>query len=97
MLERTVVFIKAVWQFAKDSFAYQIVGSILTLAFISKSAATAYAAVLGMGLILAFELVKAIKLAKPATFDVPADIKRKIQDLEARLITMEYEKKQRGF
>lgn len=84
-------------KFLKDSFPYQTVGSVLFLAFMARSAALAYAAILGMGFILAAELIKALKLKQPVNFDIPADVKRKIQDLEARMVTIEYERKQRGF
>lgn len=97
MFDKFVSAVKAIWKFVTDSFCYQVVGSLLSLAFIEKSAPIAYAAVLGMGFIMAYDLIKAIKLQKSQTFDIPADVRRKIQDLEARITTIEFEKKARGF
>ena len=71
--------------------------TLLGLGAGQKSPAMAYGAVVVIGLILvreAWDKAHVAKVAAPGTTD---ESKRKIQDLEARVTTIEYGIKQRGF
>lgn len=71
--------------------------TLLVLGAVQHSAAMAYGAVLTLGLILAREAWDKAHVAKAAPSGLPEEAKRKIQDLEARVTTIEYGIKQRGF
>jgi capsule polysaccharide export protein KpsC/LpsZ len=71
--------------------------TLLVLGAVEKSAAMAYGAVVTLGLILAREAWDKAHVAKVITTGLPDEAKRKIQDLEARVTTIEYGIKQRGF
>lgn len=71
--------------------------TLLVLGAVQHSAAMAYGAVVTLGLILAREAWDKAHQAKPAASGLPDEAKRKIQDLEARVTTIEYGIKQRGF
>ncbi len=70
--------------------------SLLVLGAVYKSPAMAYAAVLAVGLVLGREAFEQAHAEKAPT-GVPEDLKRKIVDLEARVTTIEYGIRQRGF
>ena len=71
--------------------------TLLVLGAVEKSAAMAYGAVVTLGLILAREAWDKAHVAKPMAPNTPDESKRKVQDLEARVTTIEYGIKQRGF
>jgi len=71
--------------------------TLLVLGAIQRSPAMAYGAVVTLGLILAREAWDKAHVAKVITTGLPDEAKRKIQDLEARVTTIEYGIKQRGF
>ena len=71
--------------------------TLLVLGAIQKSPAMAYGAVVVIGLILAREAWDKAHVAKVVAPGTPDESKRKIQDLEARVTTIEYGIKQRGF
>jgi len=71
--------------------------TLLVLGAVEKSAAMAYGAVVTLGLILAREAWDKAHTAKAPVAGTSDESKRKIQDLEARVTTIEYGIKQRGF
>ena len=71
--------------------------TLLILGAVQHSAPMAYGAVVTLGLILAREAWDKAHVAKVITTGLPDEAKRKIQDLEARVTTIEYGIKQRGF
>lgn len=54
-------------------------------------------AVSALAVSLAYDFVERHYSAKSVTFNIPEDFKRKVQDLEARVTTIEYGIKARGF
>ena len=71
--------------------------TLLVLGAVQHSAAMAYGAVLTLGLILAREAWDKAHVVKAPSSGLPDEAKRKIQDLEARVTTIEYGIKRRGF
>ena len=71
--------------------------TLLVLGAVEKSAAMAYGAVVTLGLVLAREAWDKAHVAKAAPAGVPDEVKRKLQDLEARIVTIEFGIKARGF
>jgi len=71
--------------------------TLLVLGAVQHSAAMAYGAVVTLGLVLAREAWDKAHAAKPVSSGLPDEAKKKIQDLEARVTTIEYGIKQRGF
>ena len=71
--------------------------TLLVLGAVQHSAAMAYGAVVTLGLVLAREAWDKAHMAKPVSSGIPDEVKKKIQDLEARVTTIEYGIKQRGF
>lgn len=82
----------------REYFPHAVVVVLLVLAGVFQSPAFAYASVLALVALLCNEglqFVKAIHEKKNAPIDEA--LKRKLQDVEARLATIEYGIKQRGF
>jgi len=71
--------------------------TLLVLGAVQHSAAMAYGAVLTLGLILAREAWDKAHVVKATNPGLPEDAKKKILDLEARVTTIEYGIRQRGF
>jgi hypothetical protein len=71
--------------------------TLLGLGAGQHSAAMAYGAVVVIGLILARDAWDKAHVAKVITTGLPDDAKKKILDLEARVTTIEYGIRQRGF
>lgn len=71
--------------------------TLLVLGAVEKSAAMAYGAVVTLGLILAREAWDKAHIAKVVPSGVPEELKKKVLDLEARITTVEYGIRQRGF
>lgn len=71
--------------------------TLLILGAIQHSAAMAYGAVVTLGLVSAREAWDKAHVAKAPASGTTDEAKRKIQDLEARVTTIEYGIKQRGF
>jgi len=71
--------------------------TLLVLGAVERSAAMAYGAVVTLGLILAREAWDKAHVAKVITTGLPDEAKKKMLDLEARVTTIEYGIRQRGF
>lgn len=71
--------------------------TLLVLGAVEKSPAMAYGAVVTLGLILAREAWDKAHVAKVTPPAVSDELKRKVTDLEARITTVEYGIRQRGF
>lgn len=71
--------------------------ALLVLGAVQHSAAMAYGAVVLVGFILAREAWDKAHAEKGVHVALPEEAKRKIQDLEARVTTIEYGIKTRGF
>ena len=71
--------------------------TLLVLGAAERSAAMAYGAVVTLGLILAREAWDKAHVAKAAPSGLPEEVKKKILDLEARITTVEYGIRARGF
>lgn len=78
-------------------FPHVVSVALLTLGAVQHSAAMAYGAVAVLGFVLAREAWDKAHAEKGVHFALPEDAKRKIQDLEARVTTIEYGIKTRGF
>lgn len=81
----------------KAGFPYKVVITLLIAAVMEHSVPMAYASVLGLGFIMAKELVEKIKLSKEVKFTLPEETRRMLQDISARVTTLEFGVKQRGF
>lgn len=81
----------------KAGFPYKVVITLLITACLQHSVPMAYASVLGLGFIMAKELVEKIKLSRPEKIAIPQETTRLIQDLNARVVTLEHGVKIRGF
>ena len=71
--------------------------TLLVLGAVEKSPAMAYGAVVTLGLILAREAWDKAHVAKVITTGLPDEAKKKMLDIEARVKTIEYGIRQRGF
>lgn len=81
----------------KALFPYLVVSALTGLTIIEKSTSMAYAVALGMGFILSNNLIEKIKLAKEVKTGVPDEVRRNLQDLSARVTTIEHGIRVRGF
>lgn len=78
-------------------FPHAVSVSLLTLGALQHSAAMAYGSVAVLGFILAKESWDKAHAEKHVSVALPEDAKRRLQDLEARVTTIEYGIKTRGF
>lgn len=78
-------------------FPHLIIGTLVVLSALHQSPAMGAAAVVGLGLVLGRDAYEKAKEASNTKVALPEEAKRKIQDLEARVTTIEYGIKQRGF
>ena len=78
-------------------FPHAVVVTLISLAGISHSVGFAYAAVLALGLNLAYGAFQQIEASKTYKSQLPEDIKRQLHDLNARLVTIEHGIRSRGF
>jgi hypothetical protein len=81
----------------KAGFPYKIVIALATMACIDHSVAMGFAAVVGMGLIMAKEFATELALRKEVKFTLPEETRRMLQDISARVTALEFGVKQRGF
>jgi hypothetical protein len=79
-------------------FPYAVILVLLTFAGLYKSPSFAYAAVLSLGVLAADKVLEYFK-ERHAKLNQPLDemVQRKMRDLEARVTTIEYGIKSRGF
>ena len=78
-------------------FPHTVITTLVVLSAVPQSPAIAAAAVVGLGLVLGRDAYEKAKDAAGVKVALPEEAKRKIQDLEARVLTIEYGIKQRGF
>jgi len=71
--------------------------ALLVLGAWLKSPAFAYASVSSLGLVMAKEVFDRLHALKEVKSVLPEDAKRLIQDINARVTTLEYGVKTRGF
>lgn len=78
-------------------FPHLISVALLALGGLQQSAAALIGSVVVMGFILSKEYLDKAKEVKAAHVVLPEDAKRRLQDIEARITTLEYGVKSRGF
>lgn len=78
-------------------FSHSITAILLGLAGYYQSAAFAYAAVASLAVQAVHEVYSRLLTAKETKPGISEDVKRAIQDINARVATLEYGVKQRGF
>lgn len=78
-------------------FSYVLTASLLGLAGYYQSAAFAYAAVASLAVGKVFDIYSRLLAVKEQKPGIPEEVRRAIQDINARVATLEYGVKQRGF
>ena len=81
----------------KDIFSYSIIALLLGFSAWFHSAAFAYSAILGLGMILAYNAFETVQANKTYRQQLPPEIKRSMEDLNARVLTIEHGIRARGF
>lgn len=81
----------------ENIFPHFVTLSLLVLAAVYKSPALGAAVVVALGLILTKEFFDKRYSALTIKTQVPEELKRSIQDMNARIATLEYGVKTRGF
>lgn len=74
-----------------------VVFSLLGLAGYYHSPAIAFAAVMALGVGLARDIYEKTLALREVKQDIPAEVKRTIQDMNARIATLEHGVRTRGF
>lgn len=77
--------------------AYFVTLAMLLLTAVYKNPFFGYASVISLGLTMAHEVVKSRYNALTIKTEVPEELKRSIHDINARVATLEYGVKTRGF
>jgi len=83
--------------FKTTYLSYLISFSLLGASVYFQSSALAFATVAALAVAVAQEYIEKKSSTKDIEFKLPDEFKRKQQDLEARVTTIEYGIKQRGF
>lgn len=78
-------------------FSHVITASLLGLAGYYQSAAFAYAAVASLAVGMTFQVYSRLLAVKEQKPGINEEVKRAIQDMNARVATLEYGVKTRGF
>lgn len=78
-------------------FSHSITASLLGLAGYHQSAAFAYAAVASLAVGAVFEVYSRLLAVKEQKPGINEEVKRTLQDMNARVATLEYGVKTRGF
>lgn len=78
-------------------FSHVVTASLLGLAGYYQSAAFAYAAVASLAVGKVFEIYSRLLAVKEQKPGVNEEVRRALQDMNARVATLEYGVKQRGF
>jgi len=81
----------------KAIFSYSVVALLLGFSAWFHSAAFAYSAILGLGMILAYNAFETVEANKTYKQQIPEEVKRTMQDLNARVLTIEHGIRARGF
>lgn len=78
-------------------FSHTITATLLGLAAYRDSATFAYAAVASMAVVAAYEIYSRLLSLREVRPTASDEVKRAIQDINARVATLEYGVKTRGF
>lgn len=81
----------------KAGFPYKVVITLLVAAVLEHSIPLAYASVVGLGFIMTKELIEKLKLREPLKLTLPEETRRNLQDINARIVTLEAGVRARGF
>lgn len=84
-------------KFLKAGFPYKVVITLLAASVYEHSTAMVAGAVFVLGFIMAKDLIEKIKLKEATKVAIPEETRRLMQDLSARVTTLEFGVKQRGF